>query len=80
MIKVKETQVFKNDKYLLSVSVEKVDDIRLDGESWLAMYKRTEGGRIAAQNEAERLARLIGYALKFDENQKALNEISTKAG
>ena len=62
------TQIYVNGRFLFSVSPTAFspDQTKINGESWIEMYNRTEPGRIFADAEAERLAKVILNALEVD--------------
>lgn len=60
--KHKDLQVWTKHGYMVGTKVIKVDETRLDGESWLDMRERTEAKREQAKEEANANVALIACA------------------
>lgn len=60
--KRKDLQVWTKHGYMVGTTVIKVDETRLDGESWLDMRERTEEKREQAKEEANANVALIACA------------------
>jgi hypothetical protein len=60
--KHKDLQVWTKHGYMVGATVIKVDETRLDGESWLDMRDRTENARELAKEEANANVALIACA------------------
>jgi hypothetical protein len=61
-------KVWKGASIAVSVWVEKTDETRFRGESWLDMRNRTEPARLEAEIAAQGKAALIADVLNSDRN------------
>ena len=68
-IEVHERSIYMDGDFMFTVPCKKVDDTRENGESWRAMYARTQVFRDDADREAVRLALVIAGALETDRGQ-----------